>query len=97
MLEYIMPKFLQLTRGWKYFFVHFNTVLDVEKEREAELEKIRKEKEEQSALKNTMSSGAKERLKSDFRLFLTLPRQQAYLLRLGAEGSNKEIFVFLTF
>jgi len=49
MLDYVMPKFLQLTR-------------DVEKEREAELEKIRKEKEEQSALKNTMSSGAKNLL-----------------------------------
>jgi len=49
MLDYVMPKFLQLTR-------------DVEKEREAELEKIRKEKEEKSALKNTMSTEAKNLL-----------------------------------
>lgn len=49
MLDYVMPKFLQLTR-------------DVEIEREAELEKIRKEKDEQSALKNKMSTEAKNLL-----------------------------------
>ncbi|CAG5113756.1 Oidioi.mRNA.OKI2018_I69.chr2.g7846.t1.cds [Oikopleura dioica] len=57
MFEYIMPKFLQLTR-------------DVEKEREAELEKIRKDKEEQSATKNAMSNGAKEMSKSLFNNFI---------------------------
>ena len=38
-------------------------ISDVEKEREAELEKIRKEKEEKSALKNTMSTEAKATVK----------------------------------
>ena len=38
--------------------------LDVEIEREAELEKIRKEKDEQSALKNKMSTEAKGTVKS---------------------------------
>ena len=67
MFEYIMPKFLQLTRGFQSITILCLSsmfLLDVEKEREAELEKIRKEKEEQSATKNAMSNGAKEWSKS---------------------------------
>ena len=60
--------------------------LDVEIEREAELEKIRKEKDEQSALKNKMSTEAKGTVKS----ILTGYESQLVFL-------NDELFFFLDF
>lgn len=54
-------------------------ISDVEKEREAELEKIRKEKEEQSALKNKMSSGAKGTVKTIFNRLLDNASQFCFL------------------
>jgi len=67
------------SRSQRSKFKFLKIISDVEKEREAELEKIRKEKEEQSALKNKMSSGAKGTVKTILNRLLDNASQFCFL------------------